>query len=215
MTKPGKVNEDDEDKSDDEGDNDVEEQGSGPKPAEQVARMICDWIIAHGLDQTLTHLGADSTSSNTGWRRGVIAWMEKILGKKFHWLICMLHTNELGLRKLMAALDGKTCSKTGFSGPLGKLLDKVKYMQPNFAFKKIELGPEVPELPDDVEKDLSRDQKVLYKRWKAVKTGILPKEVALYKSGPIVHSRWLTFADTILQMHMSKHNLEGELLLRL
>ena len=45
-------------------------------------------------------------------------------------------------------------------------------MQPNFAFKKIELGPEVPELPGDVEKDLSRDQKVLYKRWKAVKTGI-------------------------------------------
>ena len=94
-------------------------------------------------------MGADSTISNTGWRKGIIAWMEKILGRKFHWLICMLHTNELGLRKLMAELDGPTNSKTGFSGPLGKL----------------------------------------WKRWKAVKTGILPREVVLYKSGPVVHSR--------------------------
>ena len=224
FTKPGKVTKDDEDDNEDEDDeenNVVEEQKSEAqqtlekKPAEQVARIICDWIVNNGLDKTLTHLGADSTSSNTGWKKGVIAWIEKILGRKFHWLICMLHTNELGLRKLMAELDGKTCSKTGFSGPLGKLLEKVNDMQPNFDFKKIELGPDLPELPAKVESDLSRDQKVLYKRWKAVKTGILPKDVALYKPGPIVHSRWLTFADTFLQMYMSKHKLEGELLLRL
>ena len=219
LTKPGKVKADcdsGDEAEEDEGEQLSEEEPAlEKKPAEQVARLICDWIHSHSVEKTLTHLGADSTTSNTGWRKGVIAWMEKILGRKFHWLICMLHTNELGLRKLMAELDGPTNSKTGFSGPLGKLLDKVNDMQPNFNFKKIDLGPDVPDLPDEVVKDLSRDQKVLLKRWKAVKTGTLPREVALYKSGPVVHSRWLTFADTTLQMYMSNHKLEGELLERL
>ena len=206
---------DDDDDDDDKDEDEVEKSEVEKRPAEQVAMMICNWITSHGVEKSLTHLGADSTSSNTGWRKGVIACMDKILGSKFHWLICMLHTNELGLRKLMAELDGPTNSKTGFSGPLGKLLDKVNNMRPNFNYKKIDIGPEVPDLPESVVKDLSRDQKVLLKRWRAVKTGILPREVALYKSGPVVHSRWLTFADTMLKMYMSDHKLDGELLERL
>ena len=38
---------------------------------------------------------------------------------------------------------------------------------------------------------------------------------ALSKSGPIVHSRWLTTAETFLEMWECEHGLEGELLERL
>ena len=184
-------------------------------PAEVVARIMLTWILEHGVEKTLTHLGADSTTSNTGWRKGIIAWLEKLLGRKFHWLICMLHTNELGLRQLVAKLDGKTNSKTGFSGPLGKMLPEVNNMEPKLDFKKIDIGPEDEELTDEVVKDLSKDQKMLYQRWRAVKTGKLSRDVAICQSGNIVHSRWLTTAEAFLKMYQSKHGLEGELLKRL
>jgi hypothetical protein len=185
------------------------------KPAEVVANQILEWIKLHGLEETLDLLAADSTNSNTGWRAGVIAWLEKKLGRKFHWLICQLHTNELMLRSLIEKLDGKSSSKTGFSGPLGKLLPKVKHMKPSYTFKKIDLGPGLIELPEEVVRDLSTDQNLLYKRCTAARTGILPRDVALRKSGTIVHSRWLTTAQTFLEMWESQHGLEGDLVQRL
>jgi hypothetical protein len=228
FTKPGRVNEADEtsgeepepaeNKAREEGDREgdvVQHKELQKLPAEVVARIILNWLNTYGVEKTLTHLGADSTGSNTGWRKGIIAWLEKLLGKKLHWLICMLHTNELGLRRLVEKLDGKTSSKTGFSGPLGKMLTLVKDMEPKFDFKKIDVGPEVIKLPEDVVRDLSRDQKLIYQRWSAVRTGTLTRDVALCKPGPIVHSRWLTTAETFLTMYQSNHRLEGELLERL
>lgn len=56
------------------------------KPSEVVARTLFDWLKTHGVDETLTHFEADSTMSNTGWSKGTIAWLEKLSGKKLHWL---------------------------------------------------------------------------------------------------------------------------------
>ena len=103
------------------------------------------------------------------------------------------------LRKLIEQLDRKTDSKTGFSGPLGKMLAKVKDMKPNFDFKKIDVGPDMMELPPDVVKDLSTDQHLLYNRVKSARSGHLPRDVALRKSGKIVHSRWVTTAQTFVE----------------
>ena len=86
-----------------------------------MARLIMKWIKEHGVENTLKLPSGDSTPSNTGWRGGTIAWIEKLLGRKVHWLIRMIHTNELGLRHLIELTDGKTDSKEGYSGPLGKL----------------------------------------------------------------------------------------------
>ena len=182
------------------------------KPAEVVAQLIYDWLKVHGVDDTLQFLSADSTNSNTGWRAGIIAWLEKMLGRKVVWCICQLHTNELGLRHLFEELDGKTNSKTGWSGPLGKLLKSVQGMLRNYNFKKVSNGPELIELPPEVVKDLSTDQSLLYQLAKAVRSGHLPREVALRKPGSVVHSRWLTFAQTLLFMWMSEHGLSGHLL---
>ena len=57
---------------------------------------------------------------NTGWTNGTLARVERKIGCKVHWIICGIHTNELGLRHLIEGMDGKTDSKSGFSGPLGK-----------------------------------------------------------------------------------------------
>ena len=115
-----------------------------------VAQLLYKWAVTKEIDKTLDILGADSTASNTVCNAGIIAWLEKLLGKKLHWLICMLHTNELGLRHLIKILDGNTSSKTGISGPLGKMLGKVNDMEPDFDFKKIDIGSEMLELPHKV-----------------------------------------------------------------
>ena len=185
------------------------------KPMEVVAAMTVLWIQEHGLEKTLQLIGADSTKPVTGWRAGVIAWIEKKIGRKLHWLICMAHTNELGLRQLIQTLDGKTDSKKGFSGPLGKLLKKVDTMKTNRNFKKISVGPELIELPSEIVKTLSTDANLAYLRCKAVRSGILPRDVELRKTGEIVHSRWLTTGSTFLDMWMKEHGLTGELYDRL
>ena len=47
----------------------------------------------------------------------------------------------------LSCLDGKTNSKSGWSGDLGKLLKSVENMRRNYSFKKINLGPELIEIP--------------------------------------------------------------------
>ena len=65
-------------------------------------------------------------------------------------------------------------------------------MKPNFDFKKIEVGPRMME-------------HLLYKRVKAARNGHLPRDIALRKSGKIVHSRWVTTAETFVEFWQSDH----------
>ena len=58
-------------------------------------------------------------------------------------------------------------------------------------------------------------QNLLYLLARAVRTGHLPREVALRKPGAVVHSRWLTFSEVLLFLWMSEHGLTGQLLERL
>ena len=94
---------------------------------------------------------------------------------------------------------------------LPALISKVKDMKPNYSFSKVSIGPEVIEVVND----LSSDQHRLYRRWKVARSGNLSRDVALSKSGPIVHSRWLTTAETFLEMWEFQHGINGELLQRL
>ena len=96
-----------------------------------------------------------------------------MLGRNVSWLVCQLQTNELGLRHLFEELDGKTNSSTGWSGELGKMLKSVDSMEREYSFKVINKGPELIELPEDVLKDLSTDQNLLYQLAKAVRSGFL------------------------------------------
>ena len=90
-----------------------EGQKKQKKSAAFLSCILWNYLVDNVVDMLLTHFGVDSTTSNTGWKKSNIACLEKLTGKKFHWLVCLLQTNELGLRKVIEELDGKTSSKTG------------------------------------------------------------------------------------------------------
>ena len=105
--------------------------------------------------------------------------MEVKLGKKLHSVVCILHTNELPLRHLIAGTDGPTTSDHTFSGPLGKGLSSVTEMEPNPRFQKIRIGPDLIKLDQDVIDDLSSDQNYGYRMVCEIRNGIVPLDLIL------------------------------------
>ena len=176
--------------------------------AEQIAKVIFEWLKKRGFDKTLWAIGGDSTNVNTGVRAGVMRKLELHLGRKLVWLVCNLHTNELPLRHLIVELDGPTLSNNKLSGPVGKLLDSVMDLDINPHFTRICVGPPLIKLPDEVLQDLSTDQHYGYKLVCAVREGVFPARMALLEIGPVNHSRWLTTANRLLRLWVSKHGLK-------
>ena len=84
--------------------------------AAAISNAILEFTGNHDISDTLKVLGCDSTNVNTGSNGGVIHLIERKIGHKVMWLICLLHTNELPLRHLFTKLDGKTTGKDCFSG---------------------------------------------------------------------------------------------------
>ena len=85
----------------------------------------------------LIFIAGDSTVSNTGYKGGLFFFLEKYLGHRLFWIVCQLHTNELKLRRLIGETDGKTNSKDGFTGELGKMLPSVQDMEQDFKFQAL------------------------------------------------------------------------------
>lgn len=56
-------------------------------------------------------------------------FLEEYLYRRLLWIVCQLHTNELKLRRLITQRDGKTSSKDGWEGELGKLLPTVSSLE--------------------------------------------------------------------------------------
>ena len=110
------------------------------KPAKKIAEGVYNLLQQYNLTESCLVLGADSTSINTGWKGGAITHLEKMLGHKCHWAICMLHSNELFLRHLIEGIDGLTSCSTGFVGPVGKCLADVNKMEYNPQFKALPEG---------------------------------------------------------------------------
>ena len=96
------------------------------KPAFKEEQGLYDILCSHGATESCLVLGGDSTASNTGHKGGVLTHLESMLGHKCQWNICAIHTNELPIRHLIQKLDGPTTSKDGFTGKIGKLLNKVE-----------------------------------------------------------------------------------------
>ena len=138
---------------------------------------------------------ADGTNTNTGWRSGFIALVERDLKRNLLWLICQAHGNELPLRHLFAKSDGGH----GTSGPLGKEVAGDVHVKNVVKFNPI--SSTLGELSPAVWKDLSRDQQLLYRYTRAVHEGLVPENLVHQVAGPINHSRWLTLAIRILQLY--------------
>ena len=56
-----------------------------------------------------------------GHKTGMLAVLEKKLGRKLQTVGCNLHQNELPFRSLFKKIDGATKSPNHFAGPTGKI----------------------------------------------------------------------------------------------
>ena len=176
------------------------------KGAELEAKLILDFLSENGMEDNLEILGCDSTRVNSGRTNGVMKRIENSLNRNLMRVLCALHTNELPLRHLFEAVDGKTSGKESWTGPIGKLLAKVLEYPLDPDFTVIE-GGDLPDLSDDEIKDLSTDQKYLYRILRIIKTGIIPPDFEKFNIGPLNHARWLTLANRICRLFISKVRL--------
>ena len=120
-------------------------------------------------------------------------------------VICALHTNELPLRHLFEANDGKISGKASWTGPIGKMLTNVLNLPLNPNFKTI-TGADLPSLTDNVVLYLSADQKYLYRILQVITTGKMPNNFEKYTIGPMSHARWLTLANRACDSTSAKPN---------
>ena len=101
------------------------------KPALKIAQALHPILVQHESTESLQILMGDSTNMNTGWKGGSHVLLEKLLGRRLFWAIYSIHTKELPLRHLIAAIDGPTSPDTGFTGLFCSLLSKVDAMPYN------------------------------------------------------------------------------------
>ena len=100
--------------------------------------------------------GCDGTPYNTGPWEGVLACLEKELGRPLQRLVCLLHENELPLKRLMKTFDGPTSGPQSWTGPIGLQLQKAESL-PVKKFKVIDAV-----LPAVDREAISWEQKYLY-----------------------------------------------------
>lgn len=148
----------------------------------------------------------DGTGVNVGWKTGLHVHVERELQRKLLLLSCMLHANELPLRHLFQACDGGhgTTGPESFGGPLGKACKEDVHLLDLVTFAPISSSME--ELPLEIWKDLSADQKLLYRYVIAIRDGSVPPSLVSLRCGPINHSRWLTLAIRLLILYTRTSN---------
>ena len=111
---------------------------------------------------------------------------------------------------MITAVDGETLSNNRWAGDIGKMLDSATELEINPSYAKIDIGEPLIHLKNETLRDLSADQSYGYQITQAIKTGHLPSHLALLEIGPVSHSRWLTTANRLCRMRVSKHGLKGE-----
>ena len=164
------------------------------------AQGLYMWMVKNGIDKDVLVLGGDSTNSNSGWDGGAMTWVERMLGRKLYWVIWCLHCNELLLRHVISKLDGKTTSKDGFSGPIGKLIAKVNSMERNYNFKPIPGLEELLDIPQDIVKNMSTDSSIFYQLGLAVRSGKLSKHTGRRWRSQGCGEHWFMLVRVVCQV---------------
>ena len=180
------------------------------KPAKQCAIGLFDWLMERGKDLNLQLIGSDTTNEMSGWKGGMLHFVEELLNRKLFRSFCWLHINELPFRHIMEKLDGPTSSDKGWSGAVGKLLSKVENLERITKFMPIPLLEPLVTISEDFLKQMSTDSLVAWKYLNAILKGKLDPEVAALKCGRLSHSRWLTCGMRCLLLYMSKHDLKPD-----
>lgn len=168
--------------------------------AKECVREMIPFLGEKNVFNDLIALGNDGTNLNVGATGGINHFIEVELNRPLHWFICLLHANELPLKTLITKLDGGTTGTKSFSGPIGKAIANVDDSS-IVNFKNFSNVDPLPQLPDDVFKKLSNDQKYLHKIVNALISGNFSQALSQLKIGELNHSRWITTASRICKLY--------------
>ena len=164
--------------------------------AQTIADCIINFIAEKNSMDLLKVISCDGTNTNVGAEGGIKHIIEMKLGRPLHWFICLLHANELPLRHLITELDGPTSGANTFTGPIGKSLSRVKDMSV-VSYNSFSCSQNLSAIPEIVWKDLSTDQKYMWRIVTSLIRGNFDKDLEHLTIGPVCHSRWLTTACRI------------------
>jgi hypothetical protein len=88
-----------------------------------------------------------------------------------------------------------------FSGPIGNRCSEEMHRQPQVEFETIQTSITEEYISDDILKDISHDQRLLYEYCKGIGSGKVDEKWAYLKIGPLNHARWLTLSIRILCLY--------------
>lgn len=163
---------------------------------------IIDFLGKEGIStQSMLIVGCDGCASNTGWKGGIIFHLERKLKRPLQWIICLLHLIELPVRKMIKTHDGRTTGPKTYAGTIGQELEGCEKL-PIVRFKRIEFS--CPVNLQEVSDSLSTDQRYLFEIGMAISTGICETKLGNKSPGRIGHSRWLTTANRLCRLYVSK-----------
>jgi len=168
----------------------------------KMANATLDVLNEYNSENTIQAILVDNTSVNTGNTNGLVVKLEQLLGRPLMTIGCTLHQNELPLRAIMKNLDGDSLSPKTFCGPLGKLCSGDIHKIELVKFKPICNPVAKIHLSEDVWKDLSHDQQILYHYCDGIDKGSMPDSHAKLKIGPLNHARWITLAARLLALYV-------------
>lgn len=173
--------------------------GSSEALANAIKEIVADKLIP--IDE-IKAIGCDGTAANTGHNGGAIHLLELEWKRPLHWIICMLHMNELPLRALITNLDGPFNSKNSLTGPVGKrLTEKSLESLEITAFEAIEFSCDVLDTDYVI---VNSDQQYLFDMCKAVSDASVPRKLANRVIGPLRKVRWVTTVSRILRLYVSE-----------
>lgn len=183
--------------------------------SDSVASEILSVLKERDSQKSLCAIVSDGTVVNTGMKNGIIRIIERELSKPLQWLVCLLHCNEIPFRDVCKTVDGEATGPITFKGPIGKeLLFDVKHLD-LVSFDAVQ-GNTLP-VSCEVASELSKDQLYLLTAALAVQLGSekASQDDLMYlkaaEPGAMHHARWLTRANRILRLYMSKVNPSNEL----
>ena len=75
---------------------------------DKCAECLYEICLKYGATESCIVIGGDSKNTNKCWLGGIHAHLQKMLGHKVFWAICMKLTNDLNIKHPIENLDGPT-----------------------------------------------------------------------------------------------------------
>jgi hypothetical protein len=107
-----------------------ESGGSGNEIGDVVFSALVDW----GINDTVQALGCDTTTTNTGWKKGACITLERLLKRDLLYLPCRHHVYEVMLKGVFDEVMGPT------SGPDTPIFKRFFEAWPGIDKNKFESG---------------------------------------------------------------------------